>query len=222
MTMKLDISDDLDNIAVLFSGGVESTLMLYMLAHQYPDKRITAIESGCSYIPFPRHLQNTPSTIHRISRLEQIKQGAINYHLVHYFDDDGGHYNEKALADLQPGMKFDVVMVGTNKVPPKGSIVDGLDLYDDCDMPWRKNPTGPVMAWDEPNGWWDYRPFKYMDKYEVTQLYHELGIFNELFGFTRSCDRTFDKYLYELRTGIETGYPCEWCWSCRERRWGLK
>ena len=56
-----------------------------------------------------------------------------------------------------------------------------------------------------------YGPFKNIDKQGIHELYITLGILEDIFPLTRSC---------EAFTTDFTAH-CEECWFCKERYWGF-
>ena len=229
MNNIIDIPDHLHNIVVLYSGGVDSTIMLYMLAHKYPHKNITAMTAGCSYIDNRVHLPPAYNVIERINWL--IEPGAINQHIIHYNTEATGHHCSSALNEFHTKDPIDLVMIGQNKAPPKGTIMwkwldeKYVDLYDLCESKNRLHPTGSVWSTFE-NKWKEYRPLKFLDKKEVVQLFRDNNVFDQLIPLTRSCTRTYDQNFIDNRPPSDPRREykdhCGWCWYCLEREWGLQ
>ena len=227
--MNLNLHDDINDIIVLYSGGIDSTILLYLLATQYPEKTITAVTAGCSYVENRVHLPPAYRVIEKINQL--VTPGAINEHIIHYNDERTGHHCSSFLENLYKSRKFDCVVIGQNKTPPKDVFILNekdnvwVNLYDECQSQIRKNPSGDIWSIFE-NKWKEYRPLKYLDKKQIIQIYHDCNVFDDLIPLTRSCTRMYDKNFNDII--IDTpGYikyvdHCGWCWYCLERKWGLQ
>jgi 7-cyano-7-deazaguanine synthase in queuosine biosynthesis len=55
-----------------------------------------------------------------------------------------------------------------------------------------------------------YNPFSNIDKKDIKNLYHDLGLLETLFPLTRSCESLVD---FEKHCGE--------CWWCEERLWAF-
>lgn len=213
--MKLDIPDHYQDVGILFSGGIDSTLALYMVAKQYPKKTIWAFSAGCSYIDNRVHLKYSNQVMDMVTRL--VDETAIDYHITTFHNDRTGHHCQRAMEQFKN--TIDCWVIGQNSAPPKGSIGinkagEHLDLFDFCHLEHRKNITETV--WQTKDGFNIYKPFLFMDKQEEILLYHKFGIFDALIPLTRSCPVS-----YTRAKSNEFVEQCGNCYWCLERQWGL-
>lgn len=56
--MKLEIPLKYKSIGLMFSGDMDSTLLLYHLGRQYSDRDVYAFTAGsCGYVSYPVHIE---------------------------------------------------------------------------------------------------------------------------------------------------------------------
>lgn len=212
--MRLSIPDHLKSIGVLFSGGIDSTLLLYLIATQYPDRTIWAINAGsCGYIDWPIHTEYAKNVFDEINK--RVEKGAIDYFLIHQLVDQKTHHCNKVMVEMP---FIDCWAIGRNAAPPQNTIVASpngelVNLYDSCPMPWRQNIIGDV--WSRQNGQIVYTPFMYLTKQDEIKIFREQKIY-DLIQFTRSCPKVWNKD--EMSQFVP---HCGECWWCLERQWGL-
>jgi ubiquinone/menaquinone biosynthesis C-methylase UbiE len=210
-----ELPDDAQRIAVLYSGGVDSTTMLYAIAAKYPDRHIVAVTAGCSYINNRVHLPVAAKMLDTL--INKLPPSAINEHVITYHDDRVGHHCGQYMH--QNADNFDVWMVGQNAAPAKGSIAvdkngDVYDLFTSCPLESRKIIADTI--WSTWEGHSVYKPLLYLDKKEVFDIATEHGIYDDVVNYSRSCpkvytDDTIDKFVAH----------CGTCWWCLERKWGM-
>jgi PP-loop superfamily ATP-utilizing enzyme len=213
--MILDIPETYKNIAIMFSGGIDSALLLYLVGKQYPNRKIYAVTAGTvGYVDYPVHIDYARNVFDEIIKL--LEPGAIDYHTIHYIDDRESHHCNKVMQDWK---HIDLWIVGQNLSPPKGTIVSDCfnkshDLWDLCPLPNRKNPQGEI--WAEQHDKPVYRPLMFMNKKEIIEIYRNENVYH-LIDYTRSCPKVWK--LEEIQNFKK---HCGYCWWCMEREWGLR
>jgi hypothetical protein len=68
-------------------------------------------------------------------------------------------------------------------------------------------------------GNYSYRPFVNIDKKGICELYNNLGVLDELFPLTHSCENYNEHTMMQLDLSKHCGLSC--CWWCQERLWGF-
>jgi tRNA(Ile)-lysidine synthase TilS/MesJ len=208
------IPEQYQSIAVLFSGGMDSTLLLYLAGLRYPHRRIIAVTAGCSYINNRVHLEWANKAF--AQTIKRLTPGAIDYHITHYHDDRETHHCNQAMVELKD--LADVWLIGQNASPPQGAVVcdhigKEVDLYDACPLPHRR--ARDHSEWAKQHGLPVYRPLANIDKQDEVRMFKELKVF-DLIQSTRSCPGQWaDQEL------IDFVPHCGYCWWCLERQWGL-
>jgi len=213
--MIFELPDWAQSIAVLYSGGVDSTVMLYSVALAYPDRKIVAITAGCSYIDDHVNLPFAAQMLERL--LHKLPAGAINEHVVTYHDDRVGHHCGQYMNENSD--RFDVWLVGQNAAPAKGSTISDKngevwDLFDRCPLDSRKEITQP--NWDVWEGHTVFKPLLHLDKKEVFALARNYEIYDDIVELSRSCPQ-----VYNNETIADFEPHCGKCWWCLERKWGM-
>ena len=212
--MKLELRPEHKTIGLLFSGGMDSSLLLYMLGRQYPNRRIMAFSAGCDYIDNRVHMPFAHQVFDKVTTL--VPTGALDYHITHYHSDRTTHHCNQAMTEF--GGMVDVWVNGLNKAPPPGTIVSNCfgeekDLYEYCHLEDRKHD---IPQWHNINEYEYYTPFAKLDKQEIVSLYKRFGIFSQLIPLTRSCPKCWEYDEMKQFTP-----ECGWCYFCLERKWGL-
>jgi len=193
--MKIEIPHDAKKIGVLCSGGVDSTLLLYLLVKQNLEQNL-----NLEIQAFTMHLKNTDKYNVTKSALSWIEN---HFGVSLYFSNVGKEIKRlirNAVSDIILVMNTDYVYTGCNKV-----IWDENEFVITKVLP---NDTPPVRG--NPLNDKHLRPFIDIDKIEITKVYFDNDIM-DLFRLTRSC-------------GYQDGYinPCGGCYFCMERKWALE
>ena len=212
--MRLELKPEHKTIGLLFSGGMDSSLLLYMLGKQYPRRRIMAFSAGCSYIDNRIHMKQVNDVFDRVTNL--VPQGALDYHITHYHEDRDTHHCNQAMTEFDS--MVDVWVTGLNHAPPPGVVVtncygEDIDLHEYCHMENRKSRG---EEWQTVDGYQYYSPLINLNKQDIVALYKRFGIYAELMPLTRSCPKQWDYEDMKLYTP-----ECGWCYFCLERKWGL-
>lgn len=224
--MKIDfhIPDEYQNIGLLFSGGMDSSLLLYMLGKHYPNRRIMAFTAGCDYIDNRLHLNYANKVFDRTANL--LSPGALDYHITHYHDDRTTHHCNQAMKEFET--MVDLWVVGVNPAPPAGSLVKNcygelVDVHEFCHITDRLKLTEKMgqnqdyIGRNPETGHVYFRPLINYDKKAIVDLYHIYGIYSSILPLTRSCPK-----VWEHKDMSRFTPECGWCFFCLERKWGLQ
>lgn len=178
---------------IWFSGGVESSLLLYFLLSQQPNTKthiFTIVERRTNY--------------HMLGPVNNIIQWCINKtgnlnidHIVNYIEDK--NENEKYLEIMYNEYKNGyVTCFGVNANPPH--------------MEWDGPKDDPRSSKGEKSVWMHnkliYAPFINIDKKDIVNLYKKNNLI-ELYNLTVTCDDP-----------VAGNKPCKECGSCKEREYG--
>lgn len=196
-------------IGMKLSGGADSAIVCYMLAkHVMLDRpditihAITGIAEGKGYQKI--FAENVMS---KVTELTGIKFG------THYYDfvraDSSEHYvaDQDTLVDsLYKRKLIDMHLAGITATP---TVDEAPNLYN----------TGMIMPDDRSKSKFyrelvdgkSFRPLHNIDKRGVAELYTRLGVLEDLFPVTRSCEEFTNDFSAH----------CGKCWFCQEREWGF-
>jgi 7-cyano-7-deazaguanine synthase in queuosine biosynthesis len=167
--MKIEISQDAKKIGVLCSGGVDSTILLYLLYKQY-------INSDLQIITFTTKTF-APEEMECITNVFSWIEEKFKFNLQNYIIKQG--WIRDMVSDILQVYRTDYVLTGCNKV-----IWDENEFTPTVHLPY---DTPPVRG--KPLNEKHLRPFIDMDKIEVTKLYLDNDILDLLY-LTRSCGHT--------------------------------
>ena len=195
-------------VAVNFSGGADSSILLYILMKysRYPIHVCTCVTNSGN----GGHAE-TSATV--LNRCVELTDNLSIYHHVWYQRESN---DPKLLWDIESKLlnKLDIstVYVGTTANPPQ----DVSDLF--VQSPTEvfhledRDPAKLRKVINISENWQFILPFTNIDKRRVMSIYRELGLLDALYPLTRSCRSI------TFRASTE---PCGVCWSCKEREWGL-
>lgn len=181
------------NIGVLFSGGTDSTLLLYQLSKTHPESKLY-LWSGSRLDDKQFNLKNINDI------LLKLKLNNIGAHNIVTFKDreDGKQKRAKLHKQFVEMFNLDCMVNGFTLNPPE-DLGEGRDEKRDV---VRSNKS-------EQNGITYYMPFVGLTKKDIAKQYEENGIRDSLFPLTVSCE------------AVEPPRPCKKCWWCKERYWGF-
>jgi 7-cyano-7-deazaguanine synthase in queuosine biosynthesis len=195
--VDIDIHDG--PIGITCSGGTDSSLLLYILM-KYATGEIHV--TTCSAVS-SEHANsiNTQAVINKCIELT----GNLNvFHHV-YFVETPFRNLFKLTREFLYYKNIKVCYTGVTKCPSK----EVTESFKDS-TPVESERSSDIIRDCYINEGTIYTPFANIDKQKISEMYNELGIRDELFPLTRSC---------EHKT-IFTGH-CGQCWWCEERKWGF-
>lgn len=224
-----------DNIYVSFSGGTDSSLLLYLICTHLSDKRIVAhTGTDLSKDPFVKeyaedimiwmrkqfpHLNivheqydfnsRDPVYIQQASKeISEAKDKSI-------FPSVLGHAKSVAQREYKSEMRKKYKMtMSTHGITANPPIEVQKELGFEHVAESRRNQWyDPIVV--SPSGKnIHHKPFVNVDKRWVAGMYEKLGLMDELFPLTMSCigDNEDSKYYTE---------PCKKCFWCHEKLWAF-
>jgi hypothetical protein len=208
---EIDVHDG--PICLYMSGGVESSLLCYILI---------------KYAPGPIHIVSVGNgTTNNQEPINSLK--VINFCMKKlgrrevYFHSHWVEYKTIYSVLLDEFFNYPVSYFGLTRPPPEGSIVDfdregmiavgGIDHKKILPHYWTEENLALLNSTLKVNfskdGYNAYTPFVNINKREIAKLYKNLEI-EDLYPVTRSCESLT----------LTTGH-CGKCWWCKERIWGF-
>jgi len=190
--METNIIPKYKDIGVLFSAGVDSSLMLYQLSKTHPESNIH-LWIGSRLNDGQFHLENVEKVLNFLK--PNVKTTA-----VFTFKDrpDGRAKRDKLRKQFVEQYKVDCMVNGLT-LNPTEDLGEGRDERRDTVRPFKI----------EIDGYEVYRPFIQMDKKGIAKLYEDYELKKSLLPLTVSCE------------AIEPPRPCKECWWCKEKFWGF-
>jgi len=204
---------DYKNICLSFSGGADSTLLLWMCLKLLQEKPNSTLHTFTGVTPakglwkqftsgdtFDRMLNQFPGV------KSQVRERRIMY------NDTQKELGEAQVKLTQDGT-FDLRMYGLTANPPHDVMVahdllnkrEEIRDQDTMKEPWfncvHEPPQGPM-----------YQPFINVDKRWIAQAFKDLDIMH-YYNNTISCER-----LRETPDMANNEEPCKHCWWCREKK----
>ena len=192
--METSVIPQHKRIGILFSGGADSTLMLYQLSKTHPDSEFY-LYVGSRLDDGQYHLDNCNNI------LNELKLNNIKAYAIYTFKDraEGKANRDKLRKQFFDYHNLDCFINGFTRNPSE-CIGEGEDQS-------RNKQMEKVVT--TPNGLTMYRPLADLDKKGVAKLYKEYDILDSLFPLTISCEAK------------QPPRPCKECWWCKERHWAF-
>lgn len=201
---------DYENICLSFSGGADSTLMLWLALNSLQHKPNTTLHTFTGVTPAKgKFKQFTSQEIfddmvsHFPQHNDRIEDRIIMYNDTQ--EDLGDRQIEMHMED-----KFDLRMYAVTANPPhdvmeKHNLLHRRIEKRDLEVPkneWNYRPEHRMM----------YQPFINVDKRWVSQAFKDFGLMR-YYNNTISCERFRD--TPDMQHNEE---PCGHCWWCREKK----
>lgn len=175
------------NIYVALSGGVESTILLYLLQEKYSRDRLI----GCTVKYGDRRFWefNNAKKIANIFRIKHVQAGFVakSAILARQFSSTQEYFNRENLVfyNVRQDPLFVAGFTGKNTTTLDPEIIT-------------PDEQSKYLTW-----YGVHRPFLEMDKYKTTELYYKLNV-DHLLGQTHSCQ-------------VYGNVHCGRCHGCSER-----
>jgi len=214
----IDIPQQFTKIGIKSSGGLDSTILTYMLALYKRDERpdidiipVTLIESTK-----PFQFMYSSMSLQKISQLVGITFGTHYFNMVHTHLISKGQ--DDLLMSLYDNKILDCHYIGVTLNPP----IDAFTNQGGVDPDRVRLPAGekyPSRIVKNKGRNVNYQPFVNIDKKGICELYKSLDVLDVLFPLTHSCEMTHGEYLMQLDVSRHCGK--DECWWCQERLWGF-
>jgi 7-cyano-7-deazaguanine synthase in queuosine biosynthesis len=193
--IDLGIPDDIDEVAIMVSGGMDSAILYYALTVLNPTK---SIKTFC----VPRKADN--SLTHSINVHKKVAELLGVSATPELIGDENSTDSTSPTRELLESNRFKLVYDGVNHQVPLGFDFDIPEEFNTLQSrgmangqrPWRLDVPGLRT------------PFLHLYKYHVIDLFYRLSA-ESLIDVTHSCTAT-------------TEGSCNDCMWCHERAWGFK
>ena len=209
----IDIPSKYTKIGIKASGGLDSTILAYMLALYKRDERpdidiipVTLIESTK-----PFQFMYCSMSLQKIEEMVGITFGTHYFNMVHTHLIGQGQ--DELVIELYDKKIIECHYYGVTLNPP----IDAFPNQDGVDPDRVRLPAGekyPTVT--DGNNW---QPFANIDKKGIYELYKSLDVLDVLFQLTHSCEMTHGEYTMQLDLSKHCGMDN--CWWCQERLWGF-
>ena len=183
-------------IGVSFSGGADSSLLLYILL-QHSIGPIHVFTCASEF----KNYSSAYTATSVINKCIELTGNNNIFHHIHYV-------KEQSMDNLFYQNQFDnitVLYTGITSNPPleiQHTFTEpSLENKDRSPLEQRPLYTRNTTV---------YMPFTNADKQTIAKMYTELGILDSIFPLTRSCENV----------NLIHGH-CGTCWWCQERNWGF-
>lgn len=190
------------NNLILFSGGLDSTLLLYL--HLKQVKLTTYVLT----------INKTPGLV------APIAEPIVAWMRNRFGRDDIQHYILPSDRDISKDTILGLISPFRDQYPTPDCVYSATTLNPDNDYlrEISSEPQRNIIQKGVSNldgiPW--YKPFTHLHKKDIVRIYRDEDI-TDLMWMTRSCEWTAD---------IPTPDPglghCGQCWWCKERIWGLE
>jgi len=196
------------NVGIKLSGGVDSSIIAYLLGLYKKNVRdiniapITAVNAAKPWQDF-----FAKRVVEFIEKDLGIK---FADHIIPAERADPNAYTEfqeKMMRDLYASKTIDCHFNGINLNPsidldPTRKFTYARERDQDGSIKQTVNKKGNIFS-----------PLANIDKRGIAEIYHQYGLMDNLFPLTRSCENKFKAY-----TDPHCG---DGCWWCLERSWGF-
>lgn len=190
-------------VGINFSGGADSTILSYLVMSQLsvPVHFITmsTVDRGCA-----QH-KNTSDVIAKLCEVTN------NYNIEHHLDiEPDATHGIQNLFKLSKKLLYvdnviNSVLTGTTANPPE-SVLEKFVHKEGTVEPVERDPN--ILRPEQRMAGW-YNPLTNLNKQDIMQLYAKHNLIESVFPLTKSCWTDYGKP------------PCNNCWFCEEREWGL-
>lgn len=205
------IPQGVTKVGIKLSGGADSAIVCYMLAKYIKEERpevtlfpITCVAEGKAYQEI-----FAKKVVNKIEELLDFKFGT--HYVTHVRADNSENYTgdqDAFVFGLYDKKLLEQHFAGINAMPNKEDAPELYDFPDDMLPSDDRSKQIPKRA--HRNGS-STRPLINIDKKGVAEHYNRLGVMDELFPMTRSCEEYTEDFSNH----------CGWCWFCLERKWGF-
>ncbi|MDB4335679.1 hypothetical protein OAA03_00300 [bacterium] len=207
--------EDTDKIGISMSGGLDSSLMTWLLCKEISDNnKNTEV--------FPLHgIDNTrptsPENIQNIINFLRTSFPSVKIHDMLTWDNTKDYIipkSEKDTAGLKKYMyshNIRYIYQGRTANPPK-EVTDNFGGH--FEKVRSHNNDKPTIVHSVKNNSYLIRPWINVDKKYIYEQYKKHNLLDTLEPLTWSCIA----FMYETKFFTE---PCKTCYWCKEKHWGF-
>ena len=212
-TWEINIPTNMQTLGLKISGGADSAIVCYMVAkyitEERPDITIHPITAVASTKPFQQIYAD--KVLRKVESMTGIKFATHQYRTIDSTTVEN-YINQQAdlVNDVYASQGLQKHFSGLTANP---TAEDAPELHDGThNIPgsYGPNDTDRSKSTEKKSNTW--RPLINVDKKGVAEHYTRLGVLEELFPLTRSCEED-NVFTFEAHCGD--------CWFCRERQWGF-
>jgi len=209
------------NIGCFMSGGADSSVMCYILAHLIKKHNLKTriYPITAEMLARPYNLRCASDVVKKVTELTGFKFEMhlcymIENHVSPVDDDEKVVVHGRHTTSYFHTYKLQYIYNGLTANPPVDLVKDTDYVRQTCrdDLEWRKeqeNKKGLKV------------PFIHSDKRVIGLLYKKFGLLGDLFPLTRSCEGELDETHFFRKDCFEVRAPERVCWWCRERAYGF-
>lgn len=192
------------NVGINFSGGTDSSLLLYiLLSNKQETLEIFTLATDLKGRTSAKIAANV------IDKCVQLtKNNNINHHIT-YLDVQNNERLLRLPNEMLENKKITKLYTGLTANPPKDIADNFLTPIDNTEHAERDPLIVRPTIYDN-----FCFPFFNIDKIKIAEMYQSLNLTETLFPLTRSCER-------ENPPANFLGH-CNNCWWCKERLWAFK
>ena len=210
---EINLPDNLKTLGLKISGGADSAIVCYMVAkyvtEESPDITIHPITAVASTKPFQQIFAD--KVLRKVESLTGITFATHQYRTIDSTTVEK-YISEQAelVDDVYASQGIQRHFSGLTANP---TAEDAPLLYDGKHaLPGSYGPDDTDRSKGSEKKDNTFRPLINVDKRGVAEHYIRLGVLEDIFPLTRSCEEN-NVYTFEKH--------CEDCWFCRERQWGF-
>lgn len=197
-------------VGITWSGGTDSTLMLYILMKNVKSTIHVFTLAAKDKRYFPSFV--TPVLLEKL--IAETRNNNIIHHL-RYVDIFSKTYLTEDVRQHCKEKRINSYYTGFTANPP-------LDVADSFCGPREnseKNSRDPlvnrsVINQHPDDNYFIFTPFTNINKQKISEIYSNFNIIESIFPYTRSCESTRSEITYKDH--------CLNCWWCKERLWGFR
>ena len=233
---------EVKTIGLWLSGGIESSLLLYLLSKIIKDNKLDIkiqptvlgfdpkVNNEEKYISFLLNYIEAPNfASHICDKVVKILNSDNILPLITYCPDVSKvpmwkEYDNKWYENKKTGV-WNAIYVGYNANPPEGSLLKDKEYY----LKYLWPPALSEAEVTDKNYFWKnrdpdikkplvrhsgvtHKPFVNVDKKFVADLYKQFDLLDSLLPVTKSCARAVKENNF---------LPCRKCFHCHEKYYGF-
>lgn len=213
-TVEIVIPDNVKKIAVSVSGGADSTILLYILCKHIKENNldITILPTTAVVLAKPIMVEGAFRVVNKIRELFNHDIDFLLDNHMFYTGLKSTEYNIRHDVTLLDEGVVDMIISGTTTFPPE-DISKKLGMWEN--RPQYRAVDLNVSVHDQiDENHTVYKPFTFVDKRFVAEMYEQFGVMDTLYPITRSCIKSFSQTRGWSK-------PCGKCHWCVERKWAF-